>query len=147
MRIQDPGYGNGYSAEGVRRTAALLARDIPVMLANYDATHIVVTGKSGVSAAYAALMLVDFKLCVVRKPGESSHGMGIEGEGEVGRYILLDDFVSSGATVRRVREALESEYHTGPKMVAVLTYQGGGESYIPGMPDVSVRRSTAKGLR
>lgn len=73
-------------------------------------------------------MLIDFPLMVVRKRGENSHGNPVEGtEGiDIKRYLVLDDFVSSGATVRNLCEIVEeracSTVGAHPRCVGVLQY-------------------------
>lgn len=64
--------------------------------------HIAVTGKSGIAMAFAMSMIGDVNIVTIRKTNETSHGSKIEGFGALGKYIVLDDFVDSGQTVRRV---------------------------------------------
>lgn len=84
------------------------------------ATAVAVTGKSGMSMAFATLMMYDFPLIVVRKPHELSHGSPIEGTIQtVVKYLILDDLVASGDTVRaiieRIAEYAEIRDETVPK--------------------------------
>lgn len=99
----------------------------------YDA--VVLHGKSGLSIGFATAMLMDLPIVVVRKDGENSHGSDIEASSafEVRkdrpfRWLLLDDFVASGATLRRVaskfghfltKRGIESQ------CVGVLQWQAG----------------------
>lgn len=102
---------HNYNAQAMRAVVSDLVRMLPRIIEQTGADTIVVTGKSGISVAMAALMVADFPLVVVRKDGEGAHGNKIEGpEGHnVLRYLILDDFVSSGNTVRRVIDKLEME--------------------------------------
>lgn len=89
---------------------------------------VAVTGKSGMSVAFAALMLRQFDLITVRK-GESTHGVMVEGVTErFGRYIVVDDFVASGATLERIdrelTKAADRARTQRPEMVGVLAYAG-----------------------
>jgi orotate phosphoribosyltransferase-like protein len=133
MRIR----GNGYSYHqfdhgSLRAIAQRIAETLPKLLAEYDAQAVVVTGKSGMSVAFAAMMLADIPLIVVRKRGENAHGEMIEGvtSVEVRRYIILDDFVSSGATVRTVVRDIDDycrvQCYARPEPVAVACYLSGG---------------------
>lgn len=129
--------GNGYSQLQfdhctLRATARRLAETLPALLLQYDAQAVVVTGKSGMSVAFATMTLADIPLIVVRKRGENSHGEMIEGVlgVEVRRYIILDDFVSSGATVRTVVRDIDDYcrvqcFHR-PEPVAVACYFSDG---------------------
>lgn len=69
------------------------------------------TGSSG--AAIGFYLATRFKLpCIyVRKGGEQSHGFPIEcnATGETHNYMIADDFISSGATVRRVVRKIERQ--------------------------------------
>ena len=129
--------GNGYSQHqfdhgSLRATARRLAETLPVLLSQYDAQAVAVTGKSGMSVAFATMMLTDIPLIVVRKRGENSHGEMIEGVVgiRVRRYIILDDFVSSGATVRTVVRDIDDycrvQHFQRPEPVAVACYYSGG---------------------
>lgn len=129
MTIAASGYSRHQFQPGVlRATAQRIAVRIPKLLKRFDADAVVVTGKSGMSVAFAAMMFADLPLVVVRKRGENSHGSMVEGvEGLVVRkYIILDDFVSSGDTVRTI--ALDMAQHANaygrevPQPVGVAYY-------------------------
>jgi hypothetical protein len=64
---------------------------------------VVATGLSGVIPAAIWCHHYDCRLVVVRKRNDDSHGVIIEGDfHHDDRWILLDDFVSSGRTIDRV---------------------------------------------
>lgn len=131
-------YGNGYSAcqydrDARRRTATKIATYLPDVMAHTGADSVVVTGKSGISMAFAALMLIDFPILTVRKDGESSHGSQIEGttNHEFRKYLILDDLVDTGETVRRVVNTLTNHstrwgenQDNKLQCVGVVCYQG-----------------------
>jgi len=111
--IGDAGYNHLYDPAKVRKYAKYtLARlvELRKKLGDFD---VVVHGNSGVSIGFAALALSDatdsFNLCLLRKDNDNSHGAPFEGPANrnVQRYIILDDFVSSGSTVRRIVSKLE----------------------------------------
>ncbi len=103
-----PGYASKYAAQIVRQYASVAADNIQRRMRETGADTIVVQGTSGVSIGFAALMLHDFPLVMVRKPDENSHGSPVEGPRghKVKRYIILDDFVDTGDTVRRIAAKL-----------------------------------------
>ena len=110
MRFRDGGYiGAQFDPKALRETVNRLSRAIPYYMDALKADAIAVTGKSGISVAFAALMEVNFPLIVVRKRGETTHGSPIEGSGDVDvrRYLVLDDFVSSGNTVVEIVSRLD----------------------------------------
>lgn len=111
MRVSSYGYNAmQYDPDQFRETVRAVASVLPRIMRELDADTVVVTGKSGVSVAFAASMLIDFPLVVVRKPTENSHGRAIEGPSghEVRNYIILDDFVETGATVERTVDAMRT---------------------------------------
>lgn len=105
MKLNDGGYSSGqYTPTRLREMAANIAERLPTIMEETGANAVVVSGKSGVSLAFATSILIDFPIVVVRKRGENSHGNMIEGEtGRImTRYLILDDFISSGDTVGRI---------------------------------------------
>lgn len=117
-----------YSAAALRDKAQLVAAAIPRLLKKFDADCIVVTGKSGHSVAFAALMLIDYPLCVVRKESDQSHGTSVEGPDglQVNRYIILDDFVASGTTVRNCVKTMHANNRYKVECAAVVEYSSDG---------------------
>jgi adenine/guanine phosphoribosyltransferase-like PRPP-binding protein len=70
---------------------------------------IVFSGYSGALIAPTAALRVKKPMGFVRKPGEASHGVPIEITDEScgnGRYVIVDDFISTGETVKRLIKSL-----------------------------------------
>ena len=129
MYIRSCGYASGYTPESVRKYAKQAAEAIPRMMAETNADAIVVSGNSGISIGHAALMLIEFPLVLVRKHKDNSHGSAVEGplNHELRKFLILDDFVSSGATVRNICDmlysrAIWSNASSVPECVGVLEY-------------------------
>ena len=105
-------YATRYKMSEVRLRAEYAARAINKMMAETGATSVVVHGNSGVSCGFAALMMTkeDFNLVLLRKDNDSSHGAPIEGPDgrRLDKYLILDDFVSSGATMNRIRDKIDT---------------------------------------
>lgn len=130
--ILSGGYATRYKMSEVRKRAEYAARDINKMMAETGATSVVVHGNSGVSCGFAALMLsdVDFNIVLLRKDNDNSHGSPVEGpEGHcLGRYLILDDFISTGATMNRIRDkiaTLATQYSVpdaAPECVGIVLY-------------------------
>ena len=122
--ILSSGYATQYKMHEVRKRAEYAARAINKMMAETGATSVVVHGNSGVSCGFAALVLshADFNIVLLRKDNDNSHGAPIEGpEGHrLGRYLILDDFVATGATMNRIRDK-----------IATLHRQYGQPEYTP----------------
>ena len=131
--ILSGGYATRYRMAAVRKCAEYAARAINKMMAETGATSVVVHGNSGVSCGFAALMLsaVDFNIVLLRKDNDNSHGSPIEGQQghRLGRYIILDDFVATGATMNRIRgkiATLHQQYGyrnaQSPECVGIVLY-------------------------
>lgn len=131
--ILSSGYATQYKLADVRRRAEYAARAINKMMAATGATSTVVHGNSGVSCGFAALMLsphADFNIVLLRKDNDNSHGSPIEGpEGHrLGRYLILDDFVSTGATMNRIRNKITTLHRQSglpedtPECVGIVLY-------------------------
>lgn len=68
------------------------------------------TGTSGAAIAYPVSVLTGMHLICVRKTSEKSHGKRIEGTFKnVRRYIILDDFIAEGGTIKKIAEELAKE--------------------------------------
>lgn len=129
------GYATGYDFMSVRGYAADVAAAVRRIKAQrrarglHSAVSIVVTGNSGVSCAFSALMLEDFDLFLLRKDSDNSHGAPLEGPAgaPLEGYYILDDFVDTGATVSRVlgriQHIAEAKGHVPPYCEGVLLYK------------------------
>lgn len=105
-------------------------------LKDVDFDTVAVSGHSGVIFGSALAIAMDKKLVIVRKKSdkENSHSW-LYVEGEIGKkYIVVDDFISSGTTRERVRRRLaQSEDFSRMKMVGTWEYArtrgADGDSY------------------
>lgn len=130
--ILSGGYATRYRMAAVLKRAEYAASAINKMMAETGATSVVVHGNSGVSCGFAALMLsdVDFNIVLLRKDNDNSHGSPIEGpEGHfLERYLILDDFVSTGATMNRIRDKIimlhkqSNLFEAAPECVGIVLY-------------------------
>lgn len=131
--ILSSGYATQYKLSEVRECAKYAASAISDMVAETGATSVVVHGNSGVSCGFAALMLsdVDFNIVLLRKDNDNSHGSPIEGpQGHrLGPYIILDDFVDTGATANRIRSKIATLHQQygyrsalSPECVGIVLY-------------------------
>jgi hypothetical protein len=65
-------------------------------------------GMSGAYIAPAVADALDKELLCIRKTSEQSHGSPVEGTTSDTRYIIIDDFVSTGETVAQIVEAIRA---------------------------------------
>ena len=86
-------------------------------------------GMSGAAVAYPVSVLGGYHLISVRK-GRRHHGAKVEGSEsrDIKRYIILDDFINTGKTVRAIAYAVKKEKgftDTSPECVGIALYEGG----------------------
>lgn len=119
-------YNTSYSALGLtrghfRNLCQRLAEELPDLMFKVGADAIAVRGTSGVSVAFGLRMLSDIQTIVVKKEGENSHGSSVTAVGDdfadVARYLIVDDFVATGATVHAIRQRMGRA-----ECVGVLSY-------------------------
>lgn len=81
-------------------------------------------GSSGAAIAYPISYLTGTRVFHIRKDGESDHGTGVEGVGVVKKFIIIDDFISSGTTIQKVFEKFYQYVgpHEKPKCVGIVLY-------------------------
>ena len=146
------GYSTNYAQEAVRVRARFAAKAIKELMAETGADCVVVHGNSGVSCGFAALMYENFPLILLRKDNDNSHGSPMEGPNghNVLRYLILDDFIDTGATMERIKAKIVTmaEQSGGvsprPVCVGIVLYghhRGDGFSFRDGQRvPVRVRR-------
>jgi adenine/guanine phosphoribosyltransferase-like PRPP-binding protein len=91
---------------------------------------IAVTGNSGTLFAGALAVALNKPIILVRKPGESSHSNHtVEGPYTgISSYIFVDDFICSGKTLKRVKDAIRNE-SAFAKLVFKGTYSYSGNLF------------------
>lgn len=112
-QITAPYYRTTYSAAGLpgpafRTMCRHMAPLLVGALYKSGADAVAVRGTSGLSVAYGVLAFADVPFLVMKKSGESSHSGKITLAGgcedtnsiRLQSYIILDDLISSGNTVR-----------------------------------------------
>jgi orotate phosphoribosyltransferase len=117
-----------YSPKGLARCAKRVVRELKQLQKKLKFDAIAFRGSSGAAIAYPISVLGGFELIFVRS-GRSHHGEPVEGTYKnVKRYVILDDFIGSGATVMSIVRAIKShainEGDYAPECVAICLYDG-----------------------
>jgi adenine/guanine phosphoribosyltransferase-like PRPP-binding protein len=85
------------------------------------------SGSSGACMAYPVAANIGAKLLYVRRKGEASesHGDDVEAEGTIDKYIIVDDFVSSGSTIAHIYNSIDefNKIQKRIKCVGLALYQ------------------------
>lgn len=102
-----------YENKGSFRDLGVEVKKVVKMLKPHrkNFTSLVVTGVSGMSVGFPAALMLDKPIVVVRKrlhPDDRSHSdTAVEGLDDMGdRPVFLDDFISSGTSLTRVKRAI-----------------------------------------
>ena len=122
--------GNGYSDSmydaNIREVVIKAAiNTLTAYKSKFDV--IVCTGYSGMVIAPIVAYAINKPLLIVRKDGESAHSC-LKVMGQLGdRYVIVDDFVCTGATVKRIIKEVKVRHKNGslpaPKFVGMYLYE------------------------
>src|SRR5882762_2319865 len=104
MQISGAGYHSQLAPNNLKKAADMVGAMITKYKADGgDFTHLVMTGTSGQSVGFPVAYNLGLQTLVVRKKEDEGHGGVFVGtKGELGDYVILDDFIGSGATIRYV---------------------------------------------
>ncbi len=81
-------------------------------------------GLSGAIIAPTLALKLGKELVAVRKASDKRHSYhAVEGYDDVNNYIIVDDFIDTGATVRRIQEQIYHHFSEHAKCLGVLSVQ------------------------
>jgi orotate phosphoribosyltransferase-like protein len=130
-RVLSNGFGYGWAAmhpvDFAEKMQAALKR-FKVLRRKLKFNAIAFTGSSGCSMAFYLAINTGIPLIYVRKAKETSHGKAVECNYSynIEKYLIVDDFISSGSTVRRiakkVKMAAKDLGWEGPECVGIFCY-------------------------
>lgn len=96
---------------------------------------LMVRGKSGIAMAMSLQMLGYYRVIVVRKRGEQTHGLVVEGskgaftvKDDVIEAVFIDDLIASGNTIENVGETFFCMTSYGVRFIAAVMW---AEEYSP----------------
>ncbi len=87
---------------------------------NFDA--IAFSGSSGAAIAYPISYLLKLPLIHVRKDKSHYGNSKVEGCINSNKYIIIDDFISSGATIKRIIKTIDFELNGITEPIAICLY-------------------------
>lgn len=139
-----------FSAATLRETAKAVAETLARLKSYFPELQAVAgSGHSGSVLVGALSATTDFNPILVRKEGEIQVAGGGQVSGMLGEfdYVIVDDLVSSGSTVRRIvskiKETAKKAGVTEPRCVAIVTYNGTNKEVDAGwdiLPAIDVRQ-------
>lgn len=114
-------FGSAYYTPVVDARRRIEAVDYLVTRLKREAfDSIAVRGTSGVSLGAVTAYMLNKGLCIVRKPNENRHS-DYDIEGPIGdRYVIVDDFISTGETVKTIVASLKEV--SSAECVGVICY-------------------------
>lgn len=85
------------------------AEKIALLQKEHGFDSLAVTGSSGMMAGAVLGMALQLPVIFVRKDRDGSHGSIVEAMGEptIKKYLIVDDFICTGASVARIVEKIE----------------------------------------
>jgi len=126
-------YGSGYGWMGRHPVdlAILLKEAVAAfgrLRQSVDIQAIAYTGSSGAAIAFPLAIAYELPVIYVRKPNEESHGCNVECNytEELENYVIVDDFICSGDTARRIREKIKERAKKfswdGPECIGIFVF-------------------------
>lgn len=126
-------WGSGYGWAGMHPTdlTAKIKKAVDyfgVLRSKIKIDAIAYTGSSGAALAFPLAIAHDVPVIYIRKDGERSHGTEVECNctQEIENYIIVDDFIATGSTVRRIMTKIKerAKYFSwdGPECMGVLIF-------------------------
>jgi adenine/guanine phosphoribosyltransferase-like PRPP-binding protein len=92
-------------------------------LKDVDFETLVFRGFSGAVVGPAVALKLKKRWVLVRKPDDNAHsGRRLEGMVQ-GKYVIIDDFIDSGATIKAIVEAINVTCHGIVECVGVVLYE------------------------
>lgn len=109
-----------YQVQDYKKLVTKAAAQIKAFKAKNPFDAIAFTGTSGAALAYPISAMLKIPLICIRK-GHNHYGQTIEGCVTATRYIIIDDFISMGRTMKKITSSIKKEMPTA-KPVAIFLY-------------------------
>jgi hypoxanthine phosphoribosyltransferase len=113
----------------LREAVARIILALTPVETEFDA--VLCTGLSGIVPSAIYCYMTGKRLVVLRRPNEGSHGQWLEGSVYDTNYVIVDDFVATGDTLKRLLSISENFDNPRPKY---LVLYGGNTAQAPGEP-------------
>jgi len=104
-------------------------RRVRMKLRNTKYDAIAFRGMSGAAVAFPLAAMTNKGLICVRKQGVAHSSQLVEGliGDEIKRYVIVDDFINSGHTLKNIKKSIDEEYSSDgssiPECVAIVFYK------------------------
>lgn len=98
--------------------------------AKHQVDTIAFSGTSGSAVSYTAGWATDLRLINVRRNDGNHHGLPVEGYKWAKRYVIVDDFVSTGATIVRIIREVK-HYVPLARLAGIICWNASGFDNLP----------------
>jgi len=129
---------NVFDYVDMRKTVSSVARKIKILKNSIKIDAVAFTGNSGAGIAYPLFFKTGIPLICVRKDKENSHGKHVESTNFTKKhisYIILDDLICNGDTVRTIVRDIDSYYYGISDIkfecTGILLYLDAKSDYFP----------------
>lgn len=138
MEISSSYLSEVYDPQTLRELAERTAQQVKNIRVGAPFDALAFTGLSGAALSFPVSLLANVPLLAVRKDGDGTHAStSLEGPIKVNTYMILDDLVASGNTVRRIVAKI-AEKRPHARCVGILMWNDGWQYppvIVPGYPD------------
>lgn len=122
MSIQSSYLDNVFSPAQLKYTVKACVSTLHKFKVQFEA--VAFRGMSGAIVAPMVAVKMNKPLILIRKPGDGSHSSyRVEGYTIPCKYIIVDDFISSGRTIEAIHQAINEKSLEPFTCVAVLAYR------------------------
>ena len=128
MRIENSYHNIIFAPSKLKKKADSVSKKILKLQKELGFDAIAITGVSGAGIGFAVSYITGIPCIYVRKSKNKTHGKLIEGPNkDIKSYIILDDFIVTGETIKRVVKNLKSQYKT-IECCGIFVYDSGDSS-------------------
>lgn len=126
--IQTSYHRNIFNQENFARTVKRTVKELDFLKHQCELDAIVFRGVSGSAVAYPAAFFLGLNLIHIRKEDDDTHSRyAVEGLMGAEHVVIVDDFVSTGQTLKTICAELQSTFrchgYRNPTVEAVLLYK------------------------
>jgi adenine/guanine phosphoribosyltransferase-like PRPP-binding protein len=111
-----------FSPAWFKDTAREVCAVLRLILRNDPFQAIAIRGQSGAAFGYIASYKLGIPVLAIRKDDEKSHGRSVEGPDTLKRFVILDDLIDSGSTIRAIFDQVDRFSLTRDDCAAILLW-------------------------
>lgn len=122
-----------YQIQDYKKLITQAAKIIKKFRTKNEFDAIAFTGTSGAALAYPVSAILNIPLICIRK-GNNHYGFPIEGCVSAKKYIIIDDFISAGNTMKKIIKTIKNEMPDAQPVAIFLYTESRGVQNWKGIP-------------